>query len=133
MRDERERFKGQSLSGFLSRFYNAQDWNLWALAMRDAEWYIEQLLCGEWESRIESGFEDEAMRLIISSETTKEYKILKEGLFQYWYGDKWESLSDINWIPLMYGDHTIKLPLSREAVIIDKQDIMDIRLHRDFS
>lgn len=72
---------------------------------------------------MESGFEELVEQLLRTANSHKLRSILKEGLFKYWYGDRWELLFDASWIPIVYGDHTIRLPLNQEVTIIDSQDI----------
>ncbi len=84
-----------------------------------ANWLVEQVLCGEWDSYLEQGFAEEIEELLLLTQG-KVWQILKDGYMRYEYGEIW--VFDSSLLRCLYGDSLVMLPLKREVVIIDRDD-----------
>lgn len=89
-------------------------------------WLIEQVLCGEYEPYVESGFIQTLEELIPLTQYRRIKGKLIEGWKQYWFGVMWfpKSLSHQDWLNFFYCDRQCTLPLQQEVVIIDKDDMV---------
>ncbi len=95
-----------------------------------AEWLIEQVLCGEYEPYVEGGFIEIIEELIPLTKYTEVKARLLEGWKRYWFGVPWfaKDLAIKEWLDYFHCDRTCMLPLEREVVVIDRDDIEHIRL-----